>query len=86
MHGWLALCGVCGVAGSKSKDGRGAELVVEEIANVKPLVQAFQAHRQQQQANGRFVLKPEVVRGLTGRVWQPETGLVSSNGGAVDHQ
>ena len=72
------------MAGEKSKDGRGALLVVEEFRNVAVLVNAFKAARAKGEGKGgkpgaSFSFREEVIQGLKGRVWLPEGKVLVDN-------
>lgn len=64
------------MSGSKSKNGRGADLVVEEFSNITLLVEAFNADRQSsghKAPSFPYTFPPEVIGRITGRLWLPST-------------
>lgn len=77
---------ICVGAGSKSTDGRGAEVVVEDISNVIALTEAFMSHIQATNGGSeRFVVPSDVLSALSGRVWKPES-VAGTGCGCGDHQ
>jgi hypothetical protein len=63
----------CRLAGSRSRDGRGAEIVVEDFRNVVRLVEAFGEHISKNEGDGnrQFTVPENLAESLMGRVWQP---------------
>ena len=67
------------MAGEKSDNGRGAELVVEEFHNIATLVKIWKNDQKRgKDGNGGYKFSEEVLKGLKGRVWLPEGKLVAN--------
>ena len=65
------------MAGEKSKDGRGAELVVEDFHNVALLVSIFE--KDAKKGGKGYAFSEEVIKSLKGRVWLPGGKVLVNN-------